>query len=117
MDKQTLAHQMGQARGNLMRMEQDLSRARSSLEGASHNRMVGGIVLLVGIIALIGFLLSGSQVVSVIAIAGLVIGGPVFFIALSKIGWAHRSIDAMTAQIAKARAKIDELKAQAATAD
>ncbi len=116
MDKQTLTHQTGQARGNLMRLEQDLSRAKGSLEGATRNRMIGGIVLLIGIIALIGFLLSGSQVIAVIAAAGLLIGGPVFYIALQKVGWARRSTDAMTAKVTSARSKLEELKAQAATA-
>ncbi len=117
MDKQTLTHQTGQARGNLMRLEQDLTRTQGALGEATRNCTVGGIVLLIGLLALVGFLLSGSQGIAAIAIGGAVIGGPMFGIALAKILGTRRSIDTMTDRIASARAKLDELKAQAATVE
>lgn len=117
MDNQTLTHQMGQARGNLMRLEQDLGRAKWVLNGATHNRIVGGVVLLTGLLALIGFFAMGSQFTAAIAAAGLFIGGPVFIRALVKIGGTRRSIDAITDRVANARAKLDELKAQPSIAE
>jgi hypothetical protein len=117
MDNQTLVHQTGQARGNLMRLEQDLGRAKGALDSATRNRIVGGVVLLIGMIALIGFLVIGSQFTAAIAAAGLSIGGLVFIMALVKIGGARRSIDTITDSVAKARAKLDELKAQPSIAE
>jgi hypothetical protein len=40
--------------------------------------MVGGVLLLIGVMALIGFFAIGSQISAVIAGAGLFIGGMVF---------------------------------------
>ena len=112
MDSKTLTHQMGQARGKLMRLEQDLSRGKGNLDGATRNRIVGGVVLLIGLLALMGFFVRGSQFVAVIAAAGLFIGGLVLIRALVKIGGAHRSIDTITDKVANAQATLDELKAQ-----
>ena len=117
MDNQTLAHQIGQARGKLMRLEQDLGRVKGNLDGATRNRIVGGVVVLIGLLALIGFFVRGSQFVAVIAAAGLFIGGLVFIRALVKIGGARRSIDTMTAKVANAQVKLDELKAQPSIAE
>ena len=112
MDNQSLVHQTGQARGKLMRLEQDLGMAKGALDGAARNRIVGGVLLLIGLLALIGFFVTRSQLVAVIAAAGLCIGGLVFIRALMKIGRAHHSIDTITDKVANAQAKLDELKTQ-----
>ncbi len=117
MDNQTLVHQTGQARGKLMRLEQDLGMAKGALDGAARNRIVGGVLLLIGLLALIGFFVRGSQFVAVIAAAGLFIGGLVFIRALVKIGGAHHSIDTITAKVANARAKLAELTVQPSIAE
>ena len=117
MDNKTFVHQTGQARGKLMRLELDLGRVKGNLDGAARNRIVGGVVLLIGLLALIGFFVMRSQFVAVIAAAGLFIGGLVFIRALVKIGGAHHSIDTMTAKVANAQAKLDELKAQPSIAE
>ena len=100
-----------------MRLEQDLSMAKGSLDNATRNRIVGGVVLLIGLLALIGFLAKGGQLVAVIAAAGLLIGGLVFIRALVKIGGTRRSIDTITGSVANARAKLAELKAQPSGAE
>jgi hypothetical protein len=117
MDNKTLTHQTGQARGKLMRLEQDLGRATGNLEGATRNRIVGGVVLLIGLLALIGFFVMGSQFLAVVAAACLFIGGLVFIRALVKIGGAHHSIDTMTDKVANAQATLDDLKAQPPTTE
>jgi membrane associated rhomboid family serine protease len=117
MDNKTLTHQMGQARGKLMRLEQDLSMAKGALGDATRNRIVGGVVLLIGLLALIGFLAMGSQLVAVIAAAGVLIGGLVFIRALARTGEVRRSVDTLTGGIANARAKLAELKAQPSGAE
>jgi len=117
MDNQTLVHQTGQARGKLMRLEQDLGRVKGNLDGATRNRIVGGVVLLIGLLALIGFFMRGSQLVAVIAAAGLFIGGLVLIRALVKIGGAHHSIDTISDKVANAQAKLDELEAQPSIAE
>jgi len=117
MDNQSLVHQTGQARGKLMRLELDLGRVKGNLDGATRNRIVGGVLLLIGLLALIGFFVRGSQFVAVIAVTGLFIGGLVFIRALVKIGGTRRSIDTITDSVANAQAKLDDLKAQPPTAE
>ena len=112
MDNQTLVRQTGQARGKLMRLEQDLSMAKGALDDATRNRIVGGVILLIGIMALIARFVISSQFVAAIAVVGLCIGGLVFIKALVKIGGARHSIDTITDKVANAQAKLDELKAQ-----
>jgi len=53
----------------------------------------------IGLLAIIGFFVMGSQFTAAIAAAGLFIGGLVFIRALVKIGWAHRSIDTITERL------------------
>jgi hypothetical protein len=117
MNDQTFIHQTGQARGKLMRLERDLSTANVALDDAVRNRIVGGVVLLIGFLALIGFLTMGSWLVAVIAAAGLLIGGLVFITALVKIGGTRHSIDTITDKVANARAKLAELTAQPPSAE
>ena len=117
MDNKTLTHQTGQARGKLMRLEQDLRRAQGNLNDAIRNRTIGGAVAVIGVMSLIGFLVLRSQFTGAIAAAGLFIGGLVFFIALVKIGGAHRSVDSLTDGVANARAELVELKVQPSIAE
>jgi hypothetical protein len=117
MDNQTLVHQTGQARGRLMRLEQDLGRVKGNLDGATRNRIVGGVVLLIGLLALIGFFVMDSQFLAMVAAACLFIGGLVFIRALVKSGGAHRAIDTITDKVASAQTTLDELKAQPSIAE
>ena len=112
MDNKTLTHLMGQTNGKLMRLEQDLGRAKGNLDGATRSRIVGGVILLIGMIALIGRFVISSQFVAAIAVVGLLIGGSVFIRALMKIGGTRRSIDMITGRVANAQTKLDELKVQ-----
>ena len=117
MDNKTLVGLTGQARGKLMRLKQDLGRAKGNLESATRNRIVGGVILLIGLIALVGRFVVNSQFVTAIAVVGLFIGGAVLIRALMKIGGAHHSIDTMTAKVANAQTNLDDLKAQAPSAE
>ena len=112
MDSKTLVNQTGQARGRLMRLKQDLGQAKGNLESATRNRIVGGVILLIGIIALIGRFVVSSQFLAAIAVVGLFIGGAVFIRALMAIGGTRYSINTMTDKVANAQATLDELKAQ-----
>ncbi len=117
MDNPTLTHQIGQTGGKLIRLEQDLGRAKGNLDGATRNRIVGGVILLIGIIALIGHFVVSSQLIVAIAVAGLFIGGAVFVRALVKIGNTRRWIVTIKDGIAKAQTKLAELKAQPSIAE
>jgi Flp pilus assembly protein TadB len=110
MTKRTLTQRTGQARGNLMRQEQQLGRAKGNLESATRNRIVGGVILLIGMLALIQFNVA-------IGVVGLLIGAWVFIRAVRQIGQEHRSIDTITDRVTNATAKLAELKAQPAVAD
>ena len=117
MDDKTYTHQTGQARGRLMRLEQDLSRFNGSLAGATRNRIVGSVILLIGVLALIGFFVGGSGFLAFVAAAGLLIGGWVFIMAQSKIGGTRRSITTTTDSVTSARSNLTELEAQTPTTE
>jgi hypothetical protein len=105
MDSKTLTQKTGQARGNLMRLEQQLGRDKGNLKSATRNRIVGGVIMLIGMIALIQFNVAVGVVV-------LLIGGWVFFKALGKMRQERRLIDTNTDRVTDASAKLAELKAQ-----
>ena len=110
MDNRTHTQKTGRARGKLMRLEQDLGRAKGNLKSATRNRIVGGVILVIGVIALIQFNVA-------IGVVGLLVGGWLFIGALGQIGKERRSIDTITARVTNARAKLADLKAQPAVAD
>jgi Flp pilus assembly protein TadB len=100
-----MTNQTGQARGNLMRSERQLSQSKMGLKSAKRNRIVGGVILLIGLIALI-------QINVVIGVVVMLVGGWVFVRALANIRQGRRSIDAMTDSVARDSATLDDLKAQ-----
>ena len=105
MNKRTLTQRTGQARGNLMRSERRLGQDKGNLRSATRNRIVGGVILLIGVIALILFNVAIGVVV-------LLIGGWVFVRAFVKMGQERRSIDTSTDRVTDASDKLDDLKAQ-----
>jgi Flp pilus assembly protein TadB len=110
MQKRTLTQRTGQARGNLMRQERELRQAKGNLESATRNRIVGGVILVIGVIALIQFNVVVGGVV-------LLVGGWLFIGALGQISKERHSIGTLTARVTNARAKLADLKAQPAVAD
>jgi hypothetical protein len=117
MDDKTYIRQTGQARGKLRRLEQDLRWSKVSLAGAARNRIIGGVILLIGILALIAYLTGGSGFVGFIAAAGLLIGSWMFIKAQVKIGGARRSITTITDSVTGARDNLTELEAQPPTTE
>jgi len=60
--------------------------------------MVGGVLLLIGLLALIGFLMKGGQYVAVlVAVTGLLIGSLILIRALVTTRAAPRSVDMLRA--------------------
>jgi hypothetical protein len=93
-----------------MRLERDLGRAKANLKNATRNRIVGGAILPIGLIALIQFSVA-------IGVVGMFIGGWVFIRARAKIGDERRSVDTITDSVANASAELAELEAQPSVAD
>lgn len=112
MDNTSHTHQTGQARGKLMRLEQKLAQVKRSFDKGTRHRLVGGVMLLIGVVALIVFLVNGGQFNAVIAVAGLCIGGLVFIKALVKRQGARRSIQSITDGVTGARTRLEELEDQ-----
>ena len=110
MNKRTLTQRTGQARDNLMRSERRLGQDKGNLRSATRNRIVGGVILLIGVIALIVFNVA-------IGIVVLLIGGWVFVRAFVKMGQERRSIDTSADRVTDASDKLDELKAQTPDAE
>ncbi|MBN1249518.1 MAG: Rab5-interacting family protein [Anaerolineae bacterium] len=112
MEDRTNTRKTGQARGKLMRLEQDLRRTKGNLTGATRNRIVGGVMLLIGVLALIGSLTGDSGFLAFVAAVALLGGAIVFIRAQIRTGDARRSIDTMTDDVTGARANLTELEAQ-----
>jgi Flp pilus assembly protein TadB len=105
MQKRTLTQRTGQARGNLMRQEQQLRRDKGNLKSATRNRIVGGVILLIGMIALI-------KISVPIGVVVLLIGGWVFVRAFVTMRQERSSIGMSTDRVTNASAKLAELQAQ-----
>ena len=101
MDNKTQTRQTGQARGKLQRLERDLGQVKRNFKGATRNRIVGGALILIGVLALIGFLMNGGQFVAFIAVVCLFVGGLMFIRAWGKMKVARLSIDTMTDGVAR----------------
>lgn len=112
MDNKTYIRQTGQARGRLKRLEQDLRQVKGRFAGATRNRVIGGVLLLIGVLALIGYLTGGSGFVAFIAATGLLVGGWVFIKAQAKMGGTRRSIGTIADSVASAQTTLTELEAQ-----
>ena len=117
MEDRSHTRETGRARGKLMRLEQDLRRTKGNLAGATRNRIIGGALLLLGVLALIGSLTGDSGFLAFVAAASLLAGGWVFVKAQIKRGDARRSIDTMNDDVTGARANLTELEAQSPPTD
>jgi len=117
MDQQTIAHQVSQAAGILIRLEQDLGKAKGELNSATRNLTIGSVILLIGIIAFIVYVLFGTPYTAALAAVGLLIGGLMTGVALVKTRNARHAINAATDGIADARAELDGLEAQLPVAE
>jgi Flp pilus assembly protein TadB len=105
MDSKNLTRETGQARGNLMRQEQQLRQAKGNLKDATRNRIVGGVILLIGMFALI-------KISVPIGVVVLLIGGWLFVRAFVKMRQERSSIGTSTDRVTNASAKLAELQAQ-----
>lgn len=113
MDGKTLAHRTCLARSDPKWIESDLSLVKRELYNAACNRILGGLLLLIGVLALMGFLTEGGQFVAVIAGAGLFIGTLVLIRSLVKIGEARRTMNTMTEdRYRRADWQLDNLQGQ-----
>jgi len=117
MDDKTYTRQTGLVRGKLMRLEQTLRRFNERFVGESRTRIIGGVLLLIGVLALIGFLAGGSGIFAFIAAVSLLIGGLVFVGAQMKMGRTRNSIDQLTDRVTNERSNLTELEVQQPTAE
>jgi hypothetical protein len=97
MDSKTYTLQMGQARNQLRRLEHDWVWGKRNFNNAIHNCIVGGIILLIGLLALIEFLVKGNQFGIVMAAASLSIGSLTFIMARVTTGAARGSVNTLRA--------------------
>ncbi len=98
-----------------MRLQQDLGMANRSLVDAIRNRLIGGIIAGVGVIALIAYLVSRSGFFGVIRLVVLIVGGLILGSAQLKMGATRHSMTELTSGVATAQTKLDDLKAQQPT--
>ena len=97
MDIKTYTLQMDQARNQLQRLEHDWVWGKRNFNNAIYNCIVGGIILLTGLLALIGFLVQDSQFGIVMAAASLSIGSLTFIMARVTTGAARGSVNTLRA--------------------
>lgn len=94
-----------------MRLEQKLRRFKNRLVGKSRQRIIGGILLLIGALTLIGFLAGSSGIFAFIAAVGLSISSLVFVKAQMNMGRTRGSINQLTDRVTNARFNLTELEA------
>lgn len=81
-----------------LRLKQDLSQTQGSFGNIARNCMVGGVLLLIGLLALVGFLTKSSQyVAALVAVTGLFIGSVILIRALVTTRAAPRSVHTLRA--------------------
>jgi hypothetical protein len=108
----TQSRQIDQARGTLLRLDKNQNQVKRTIYKTARKRLVGGFILLIGLLALIGFILFRNQFVAVIATAGLLIGGLMFIKAKVRISKAHKAMEALTDRVVNEKAKLAELLIQ-----
>ena len=97
MDNKTHIRQTSQTQDKLLRIKWDMGQVKGNFPSAAHSRIVGGVILLIGLLVLVGFLLKGNQFVAAIAVAGLVIGDLMFIRAFVKARVAYSSVNTLRA--------------------
>jgi protein-S-isoprenylcysteine O-methyltransferase Ste14 len=88
-----------------MRLERQLGQTEGNLKSATRNRIVGGVILLIGMFALIQFNVAVGVVV-------LVIGGWVLVRAMRTMDRSHRSIESLGSRVTDASDTLADLTAQ-----
>ncbi len=111
MDNKAQPNYIGQARGKLLRLEKNLHSIQKNIAGGIRSRMIGGIILAVGVLALIGYFLMGSQAVFLIAIAGVIVGGFMLYKAVVRIRDARESLEMVEERVDKAKTEFTDLTA------
>jgi len=97
MGSKTYTLQMDQTRNQLGRLEHDWVWGKRNFNNAIYNCIVGGITLLIGLLALIEFLVKGNQFSLDMAVAGLSIGSLTFIMARVTTGAARDSVNTLRA--------------------
>ena len=94
-----------------MRQERQLSQAKMKLESATRNRVVGGVILVLGAIVLI-------QISVAVGVVAMLIGGWVLFRAVKAMGEERSAIHTLTGRVTRASTRLDDLvEAQPSVAD
>ncbi|MBN1873559.1 MAG: hypothetical protein JXA33_04955 [Anaerolineae bacterium] len=93
MNNKIFTRKMDWAGDKRLRLKRDLSQTPGSFGDITRNRIVGGVILLIGWLGLIGFLVQDNQFVAVIAATGLFIGSLMFISPLLTMGPARHSVN------------------------
>jgi hypothetical protein len=91
MDSKTYILQIGPARNQLRRRKHRRVWGKRDFNNASYHCIVGGSILLIGLLALIGFLAKNNQFVVAIAAASLFTSSLMFIRTSVTVGAAHHS--------------------------
>jgi hypothetical protein len=110
MDGKSQTQRTGLTRGNLMRSKRRLSQSKLGLRSATRNRIVGGVILLIGLIVL----LMLNVVVGVVI---MLTGGWLFLWAHRQISQERCTIATMTDRVTKDSARLDDLMAHQSAAE
>lgn len=97
MDSKTYILQMVPARNQLRRREHHRVWGKRNLNNAIYHGIVGGAILLIGLLALIEFLVKGNQFGVGMTVAGLSIGSLTFIMTRLTTGAARSSVNTLRA--------------------
>ena len=112
MDKKTQSNQIGWTRGKLLRLEKNQNMIKRNIDSTISKRLVIGVVLLIGVLVLIFSLIYGKTFFTIVASAGLIIGGFMFARAMVTIDVARKAKELMETRVTDAKNRIAELTIQ-----
>ena len=112
MDDKTQSKQVGWERGKLLRLKKNMNQIKRSIDSTTRKRLVIGVILLIGVLVLVGSLIMGNTFFTVVAIAGLIIGGFMFTRAMVKIDGSRKAMELIVKRVTNAKIRLAEFITQ-----
>ena len=112
MDDKTQSNQIGWARGKLLRLEKNLNMIKRNIDRTTSKRLAIGVMLLIGVLVLIVSLIYGNAFFTIVASAGLIIGGFMFARAMVRIDGARKGKELMDKRVTSEKTRLTELIAE-----
>ena len=89
-----------------------MNQIKRNIDNTTRKRLVIGVILVIGALVLVGSLINGNTFFTIVAIAGLIIGGFMFTRAMVRIDGAHNAMELIETRVTNAKIRLAEIIAQ-----